>query len=104
MAFILASFAIAVIFFISIFNFALLKYYQDPHESIKFVIFMLVYALTLPCLHGLLIPIDQQNALDKNKINIKNLLPEPLESLFGLIPNFILNTKGMNISDVYVTI
>ena len=72
MAIILVSFAIAIVIFISLFNFALLKYYQDPHESIKFVIFMLVYALTLPCLHGLLIPIDLQNALDKNKDNIKS--------------------------------
>ena len=49
------------------FNFALLKYYTDPLEQIRPVLFIQVTTLTTICLHALLIPLDNQNALYKSQ-------------------------------------
>lgn len=51
----------------SIFNFALVKYYTDPVESIKSVLAVQVVALTIISMHALLIPLDQENVLQRNQ-------------------------------------
>jgi len=57
----------AVIAVLSLFNFALLKYYTDPVESIKPVLMVQVAALTVISLHALMIPLDSENALFRNQ-------------------------------------
>lgn len=57
---------LAIISLLSLFNFALLKYYTDPVEGIKSVLMIQVVALTVISMHALMIPLDSENALYRN--------------------------------------
>ena len=65
---------LAIITVLSLFNFALLKYYTDPVEGIKSVLIIQVIALTVISMHALMIPLDSENALYKNQGTVDDSL------------------------------
>ena len=66
MAFLLPILFSSVFCLILLFNCALVKYYTDPHESIRVVLLIQIVSLSLISLHSLMLPIDTEDALQKN--------------------------------------
>ena len=64
--------ALSVFFGMFAFNYALVKYFTDPLENIKPVLFLQAFALTIIRLHAFMIPLDSENALFKNSGTIEN--------------------------------
>lgn len=73
-----------------VFNFALVKYYTDPLESIKPVLILQAFALTMICLHALMIPLDSENALYKNSGTVNNSIVQ-----------LFLSNHNLQIQDLY---
>ena len=65
---------IGIVIVLSLFNFALVKYYTDPVEGIKSMLIIQVIALTVISMHALMIPLDSENAFNRNQGTVDDSL------------------------------
>lgn len=86
---------------ILLYNYALVKYYTDPHEKIRLVVVAQLAALSLTSLHALILPLDTEDALSKNEAHMLTASEARKAADEQELPQLILSKLKLQVEDLY---
>ena len=96
-AIMMAGIAISVV----LYNYALIKYYTDPHEKIRLVVLAQLAAFSLTSFYALIVPLDTESALAKNEADTHTAAEARKSNDELELPQLILSKMHLQVEDMY---